>query len=143
MSQSLQNSHKLVEDPWLYITSMQTSVMNACNFLRHCTHLISIAHAPTFRRRVWASATVCIVVKKSCKAQHAPLLVSAGSLSAVRGHQGAARSLHREQSDANAESSAIVFLGDHQVKMLHNLAHHELDSLCCIPGSTVTSVLMA
>lgn len=42
-----------------------------------------------------------------------------GSLSAVRGHETGERSLNREQSNANAEGSAIVFLGDHQVKTLH------------------------
>ena len=78
---------------------------------------------------MWTPATDCNVLKESRTVQHEPPLACTGSLSAVRGHEGADRSLHREQSDANAESSAIVFLGDHQVKMLH-LAHHELDSLC-------------
>lgn len=67
---------------------------------------------------MWTSAAVCVVLKQSCDVHHEALLAAAGSLSAVRGDEGADRSLHREQSDANPESSAIVFLGDHQVKIL-------------------------
>ena len=83
------------------------------------SHLFSDPHTTIFRLCVWTSAAFCVVLKQSCNVHHEALMVAAGSLSAVRGHEGADRSLHREQSDANAESSAIVFLGDHQVKMLH------------------------
>lgn len=118
----LQNSDVLVEDLWLWIMSTQKqSCRPACVPATSpvTSHLLPVAHTPIFRLCVWTSTTVYIVLKKSCDMQHEPLLASAGSLSAVRGHQGAARSLHREQSDANAESSAIVFLGDHQVKLPH------------------------
>lgn len=44
------------------------------------------------------------------------------------------RSLNREQSNANAEGSAIAFLGDHQVKksICTHSTHHELDLIMTV-----------